>query len=453
MSTVVILSLGVAVVLGLPIAARVRARRFDPFEPIFVFALAWGVMFVIRPIAMAIRDDRIFYGVDISSTLDKAVLLGLVGAVAFCVGYAASFGRRVAVRLPASAETDLPPRVLLVAGAAGLLGVGLFMLFLLTAGGEAAIRVYLRGRGSEFDDLLEDSPQYLLWLSLITVPAALVAFAIAYRHRRPRDVVIASLLIGLVLLRTIPTGGRLYLLMLVGGVVAIPFLQRLCRPGLRALSVALVLALASSYVLLTFRYSETRGGLPDAIARLASSPERAISPLIRGPDAEMAPALAGALLVVPDELPYRLGGASLGDLVRRPIPRQLWGGKPQPHTLQMTATVWPVARETGNFNPAFTPLLSFYWDFGLLGVMLGMLFYGALARVAYEYLLRAASSPEAQLVYAVALWTVVVAVRFDPVLLFLHCLIMFVPLLVIVRLGSRGRCSARAYFAESAAER
>ena len=81
MSTVVILSIGVAIAVVLPIAWRVRQRRFDPFEPIVVFALAWGVMFVVRPIAIVVRDDTIFYGVDIGSTLDKAVLLGLVGAV------------------------------------------------------------------------------------------------------------------------------------------------------------------------------------------------------------------------------------------------------------------------------------------------------------------------------------------------------------------------------------
>ena len=83
MSTVVLLSIGVGIVLVLPIAWRVRQRRFDPFEPVVIFALAWGVMFVVRPIAIVVRDDTNFYGVDIGSTLDTSVLLGLVGAVAF----------------------------------------------------------------------------------------------------------------------------------------------------------------------------------------------------------------------------------------------------------------------------------------------------------------------------------------------------------------------------------
>ena len=87
MTSVVVLSITVAIAVVLPIAWRVRQRRFDPFEPIVVFALAWGVMFVVRPIAIVVRDDTNFYGVDISRTLDEAVLLGLLGAVGFVAGH------------------------------------------------------------------------------------------------------------------------------------------------------------------------------------------------------------------------------------------------------------------------------------------------------------------------------------------------------------------------------
>src|ERR687891_2175911 len=101
MTTVVILSIGVAIAIALPIVSRALQRRFDPFEPIVIFGLAWGVMFVVRPIAIVIRDDTNFYGVDIGSTLDKSVLLGLVGAVGFVFGHEVTLGRRIAGRLPA----------------------------------------------------------------------------------------------------------------------------------------------------------------------------------------------------------------------------------------------------------------------------------------------------------------------------------------------------------------
>ena len=36
---------------------RIAQRRFDPFEPTVLFALAWGVMFVVRPLAMIAQSN------------------------------------------------------------------------------------------------------------------------------------------------------------------------------------------------------------------------------------------------------------------------------------------------------------------------------------------------------------------------------------------------------------
>jgi hypothetical protein len=441
-SAVVILSVGVAVVLVLPLAWRVRQHRFDPFEPIVIFALAWGVMFVVRPIAIVIRDDTNFYGVDISPTLDKSVLLGLIGAVGFVVGHASRSSHGVAQRLPLL-PAGLGPGVLLYATLASMIGVFLLVVFLLSAGGTSAIGTFLGGRSIEFDDVLRGSPLYLWSLSFVVVPSALLGLAVAVRDRRRSTVVVAAVLVALALVRAVPTGNRVYVLVLVGGAVTLLYLHRAKRPGLVAVAVGLTAALLGSYVLLVFRDAETRDSVTSSLERIAETPSRLFSPLTKRPDSEMAPALAGALLVIPSDLPHRYGGATLGDLAARPIPRHLWSGKPQPHVLVVTERVWPVARETGGFQPNFTPLLSFYWDFGLLGAFLGMTAYGWLARLAYRYLLRDFANMTAQVLYALVLWSVVFAVRVDPVLFAFHIGLMVVPVVVIARLGSTSRDPAR----------
>src|SRR4051794_28107823 len=43
-----------------PLAWRVMQRRFDPFEPVLLFALGWCAMFVIRPAAMVSNNDYIW---------------------------------------------------------------------------------------------------------------------------------------------------------------------------------------------------------------------------------------------------------------------------------------------------------------------------------------------------------------------------------------------------------
>jgi hypothetical protein len=57
-----ILVVAIAAVLLVPIARRVRAGRFDPFEPIVRFATAYGVMFVVPPAAMLAKDAVSYTG-------------------------------------------------------------------------------------------------------------------------------------------------------------------------------------------------------------------------------------------------------------------------------------------------------------------------------------------------------------------------------------------------------
>src|SRR5439155_13439751 len=104
-STTSILVIGLGVVLMAPIAWRIARRRFDPFEPIVLFVLAWGVMFVVRPTAMLVDGDLSYFGLDISATLPRALMLAFTGGVAFLVAYEVHVGRRLARRLPS-------PRVL-----------------------------------------------------------------------------------------------------------------------------------------------------------------------------------------------------------------------------------------------------------------------------------------------------------------------------------------------------
>jgi hypothetical protein len=436
MSSVVLLSVGVLVALTLPIGWRAAHRRFDPFEPVLVFALAWGVMFVVRPIAIVVRDDTSFYGVDIGPTLPKAVLLGLVGAVAFIIGYELTAGRRLAAGLPAAPESVDPARVLGGAVVVSALGVLALALVLLPDGVDG-LDVFLNGRSGELNALIESSTLYLWYGSLFVIPAALAGFTIALTTRTTTSVVLAVVLIGLALLRTLPTGNRIFLLVLFGGMLVFAFLHRARRPGVTGLVVGLAGALLLSYAVLVFRTPDTRSSVFTALEALAEAPQRLFRPLTQEPDAEMAPALAGALIVVPDEFGYRFGGATFGDLILRPIPRELWSGKPEIPGRKVTAEVWPVARETGSFDPAFTPLLSFYWDFGIPGAFVGMALIGVLARALYEYLLLRPRSFGTQLLYSGALWYVAVTVRHDPVSVFIWGLVLFVPLIGILAFASR----------------
>ena len=82
------LVLATAAVLVGAVALRLRHKGLDPFEPLFMFVVAWAVMFVLRGIAMLISGEMTLRQVyDIRTGLVTALVAGLLGASAFTVGY------------------------------------------------------------------------------------------------------------------------------------------------------------------------------------------------------------------------------------------------------------------------------------------------------------------------------------------------------------------------------
>ena len=435
-----------AVVLVLPIAWRVYRRQFDPFEPIVLFALAWGAMFVVRPTAMLIRGERFFWGLDVRPWLPQALLLAELGAVAFVVAYHLFPGRRVAARMPAPRPVDESIAFAASLGACAVAVVAL-VLFLPVSDGVEALRVLLDGRSDAYAEAISETSTYVLNMSLLFVPAALVLAALALRRRSPLFVAVATGVLALALVRVLPSGGRVVLLPLLGGIFVLAYLMRGRRPGVLVLSAVAIAALLGSFVLLHTREANDDLTLVSAVKELEDRPHAVFDPLIRTEDAEMVLALSASLSVVPDDLGRRWGGATVGNLVTRPVPRELWPGKPLPPGQQVVKTIWP--QHYPALDPAFTPLLGLYWDFGLAGVALGMAFFGVLARLLYSWFLLHRDELAAQLVFAASVWFVVIGVRNDPVDTIVLAAFLVAPVVVIVALAS-SRVVAASPWAERA---
>jgi hypothetical protein len=137
-----ILIVGCGTVLALPLVWRIGQHRFDPFEPIVLFALAYGVMFVVRPASMLVNDERTFWGVEVLPTLPRALVLALVGAVAFVTGYELRTGRVAATRLPTPRPIDI--RIALGAAlAASAIALIALVVFLPASEGAASLKLLL----------------------------------------------------------------------------------------------------------------------------------------------------------------------------------------------------------------------------------------------------------------------------------------------------------------------
>lgn len=440
-STGWVLTAALALVLLGPLAARVAAGRFDPFEPITLFVLAYGTMFVVRPIAMLVSGrlgfERSYGSIDVSATFDEMLVIALVGGAAFVVGYGLGLARVIAQRLAPPPGARLDPRfVALAAVAVGALGVASTVALIVSSGGSVTLDLLLAGRSTALDEAVRGSSKYLWYGAYLLVPACLSLLAAGRAARDKVLVALGLLMLGLVLVRAIPLGSRMMLLPLVVGAIVYAYVSRGRRPGAVALGGALLVALLASTALLSVRNAETResAGLFAAAVDTVTDPGRALDPLTAGDDAAMAPLLAAAMQVVPERVPHTHGGAIVGDLITRPIPRQIWPAKPLPPRERITALLWPGNRSV---NPEYSVLLYPYVDFGLVGVMLALGIFGIGARLIYEYFRVHRDSLGGSLLFAVTLPFLVVAVRDSPVDTFVRAAFVIGPTWFILRFAER----------------
>jgi hypothetical protein len=436
-----ILLAAIALTLAAPLAARIIRRRFDPFEPLVLFVLAYGVMFVARPLSMIISGDVAYDGprgsTDVSGTFVEMLLIALIGALAFVGGYETPLGSRLASSWRGLGDITAPwvIRAVLAIGGLGIVSV---LIFLFYSAGLSGFALMLRGRSPELSSEIATTTFYLWYSSLLLVPAALVLLAVGL-ERRERILIFAAIALGSVfLLRTLPLGDRIAILPFLGGLFAFHYLRRATRPTPFVLAAIALIALVGSSFLSDLRGRETRGeNIAETVVR-SIQPERVLSPLHSGPDSEMAPVFAAALAHIPERMGYTYGRTIFGDLATRPIPRVLWSDKPVPPREKLIASLWPVERREAGINPEFSILLYFFWDFGIPGVILGMLAFGIGARALFTYFLNYRHALSVQIFYSLAMWFVVIGLRNSPVDTVIQAVFVVFPVWLAL-LASRSR--------------
>jgi hypothetical protein len=403
---------GMALVIIIPLAVRVARREFDIFEPLTVMGVALLVMFVVRPLALLVSQQTTYIGYDIMAHFDEALLVAYTGCLAFVLGYALPVGRGWAAKVPPLPSAFHTDTLVAYALALVILGLLLYGVFLGQSGGLAAFNSILAGRQPEQDAFYRSSTGYFYQGMLLMIPASLLLLAGGLVNHRRGLVMLAVLVMLPLLLVGGATGGRLNLMILLGGPVVFAFLHAGSRPGWLPTLVALFLALTVGVGFLRdARNAADRTDSRVAVLRQSvTNPGLQVERLFLEADTGMFDTLALEVSVVPDELPYQ-HGALLTDPLVRAVPRPLWPTKPLESNDRLIDTLWPQHYAVNRASSASSIVGNLYQDSGLLTVFLGMLAIGAFLRGLWAWLRRWKHMAGAQLLFASILPLAVVLAR------------------------------------------
>jgi hypothetical protein len=139
---------------------------------------------------------------------------------------------------------------------------------------------------------------------------------------------------------------------------------------------------------------------------------------------------------VPEETPHSLG-MELWVLAVAWVPRNIWEKKP---VISLGKSFYEMV-PPGNYPEGTSVSVSlpgqFYWDFGILGVLIGMLFVGILWRFFHEYLVKPKANLSNSLIVSMMFSSFFMPLEQTLVSLFTHHLFILVLLSVVILLVSR----------------
>ena len=376
--------------------------RFDIFEPVYLFAFSYFVLFVAHPAFELSQPGGVpdFLGYSPTPTYAAALAFALLGAVGFYIGYYSAAGTKLAHRIP------LPPtnwsRATFNAFITGLTvtSLTLFGLFLASTGGLSTLKAVVAGRNAISVAALHASSGYLYSAPLWITPIGVLLIARAPKLRSSMGL-IGFLLLCVSQVTAVALGDRSWLVPAAASVILVIYLRKGQRPSLQTVAIGLLLVFAFG-ITLPRQYRNGLDGITftDAIASSISDPGRQVGEFLGGADTGMVDDLAIELQFVPASLNYQFGNTYLEALVR-PVPRALWSGKPIEADSQLMRAIWPRFQAAG-IGFAFSFFGEPFLNFGWFGVFILALIFGMLSRTLYAWFRREAWNPAVIAVYALS---------------------------------------------------
>ncbi|MDB4916566.1 MAG: hypothetical protein JWM95_4210 [Gemmatimonadetes bacterium] len=398
------LAILVGVLAVAPVIVRVCQGKFDPFEPITIVSAVYLLYFSLAPLFRISSTDFSWLGRDWRPLYVRGLTAVSAPILLTWVGYSLPLGGRIGQRLSRPMiMTEVGNRTLRRFGwaltASAVLGLAAWSAI----SGTRVTRFLLPGllAGSTQGEGGGPDIQYLFMTMEWFVPAfMLLCTAGAFKRTVVR---MAYWVMVLILYLSIAFRYRLIVFVIAG--VMIYYLRRDKRPNmLLVIPVGAATFVALGWVSMVRGYFNSYGRQGSLTFSWATLLKSALA------DTRIFETFTAVLTAVPDFFGH-VGMLPFYYLFLIPIPRFLWHAKPEPSWIRMVgpAIGTPEAFVAGAAFPSFG---EYYMALGWTGVVAGMLLFGILLRVLWEWYRTDRFDPARQAIFAICyVWTLQVIIR------------------------------------------
>ena len=362
---------------------KFASGRLDLLEPIIPASAVMASLFGVRPLMMIISGESDYYfGILISESLVVAQLTCTIGVASYLFGYLLS-KRSPRIKPPASVPGYISrKRLRIVCVAYAGISVILTMLYL-GRNPLGTLAILMLGRTETLEGIVSVHTEYLF-----VAPLLLSCCATLLIINRKQEKYSLGMLVLLFLLVAIPVayfylfGTRRFIIPVISVPLLSYFLVRKIRPNLKTLPLV-VLAFFILSAIPFMRTSGARsqiGGFTDQIT-YAFTRDEILKNIFLGPDTEMLPAFAVEVQVLQNPGDFYYGRAVLGDILLAPFPSAIFD-KPRSARNDMLTRAFgaPCEAVSGGMCPDFSVIGTFYQDFWIPGVVMGMMLCGWFSR-------------------------------------------------------------------------
>jgi oligosaccharide repeat unit polymerase len=370
-----------------------RASWFHPL----IFGSCWSLLQMIRRSGSYYDGMSMHFGIpgfsvsELNDLIWQLLLIQVLAQLSLCIGF--FVGPKQSDKVLLLGRSDPSMKLMLLVGM-----VGTFYYFYL--GNKGGLSEHMLDLGKGRVRQIEEVQMFGASVAIINLATFAVLVLAAYVRSSTHYLMLGAVVPILLFMNYTVSGSRsaaVYALILL--LIARSIATRRIRWSMYIIgAVAAVIAIGA---LGQVRRGSWGGasGLDRSLANMSTADsflEGIMEIELRG--AELNPVYA-IMARVPEEVPYLLGKSYI-TLVTAPIPRAMWMGKPR----TTGALVGPTFFNSDAGMPP-GPIGEALWNFGLPGVVLVYVLFGAIQRYLYVWFLNQPSNPVAIAIYCISLFS------------------------------------------------